>query len=105
MASKRSDRDVDTSTTTPAALMELATHAIDLLARDQLDPRFARKLWKRLSNEAGCVKDQSGERPSAIDETLDKLKRAVTDHQAGDLVHAAAALREEPEKNERKAKN
>jgi hypothetical protein len=52
MASNRSDHDVDTITTTPAALIAPATHAIELLARNQLDPRFARKLWKRLLNEA-----------------------------------------------------
>ncbi|MBC8747452.1 hypothetical protein OKW43_006822 [Paraburkholderia sp. WC7.3g] len=105
METKRSELDVSTSSTTVVGLIELATHAIDLLARDQIDPRFARKLWKRMSNEAECIEQQSGELTSTLEKTLEQLEHAVTDHQADDLVHAAAALREETGIKEKKAKN
>jgi hypothetical protein len=105
MASKLSDSPDGLSRTTATALAELAAHAIDLLDRNQLDPRFARKLWKRLSNEAECIVEHSDAQKSALDETIDRLKTAVTNHQAEDFVHAAAALRETTENKPGKARS
>jgi Holliday junction resolvasome RuvABC ATP-dependent DNA helicase subunit len=83
-------------------LTTLAKCVTELLEGEALDPRFARKLLKRISNEAEAVGDEAIDDP-ALDAALQHLGRAVDGVQAQELVEAAAALRADEEGEEQVA--
>jgi hypothetical protein len=80
------------STSSAQALTELATHVTELLEGESLDPRFARKLLKRIANEAETSSDEMLD-DAMLGTALKRLRHAVNAVQAGELVAAAAELR------------
>ena len=90
MPNKRKPRDESPSASSTSGLVELATHITDLVQREALDPRFARKLLKRLLNEAEALGDDA-----TLDAAFRRLEHAVNGIQAGELVAAVVALRAE----------
>lgn len=91
MSSKDKRRFEAPSASSSQALTELTTHVTDLLQRAALDPRFVRKLLKRLANEAQIVGDTT--HAQTLYAALERLEQAVNGVQAGELVAAVAALR------------
>lgn len=89
------DDNVPPSLSTPQALTELTAHIEALLGETALDPRFARKLLKRIAKEADAIGERQP-RDAALDAALGRLSRAVNTVQADELVAAASALRSAP---------
>lgn len=99
MTPKKTHLGEDRSLTSTHALTTLAKCVTELLEGETLDPRFARKLLKRIRNEAEAVGDEAID-DAALDTALQHLAHAVDGVQAHELVVAAAALRANEEDQE-----
>ncbi|SEF13416.1 hypothetical protein SAMN02787142_8059 [Burkholderia sp. WP9] len=82
------------SKTTMEALTELAGNLHEMVLRNSLDPRFARKLVKRILEEAECVAWSTDEQSSTYQSAMERLQTSIKKSQATEFVAAAAALRD-----------
>ena len=76
------------------ALTDLAGNLYELVLRNSLDPRFARKLAKRIVEEAECVTGSTDEWSSRYRSAMERLQTSIKKSQATEFVAAAAALRD-----------